>query len=99
MPNLLLITGAVDVAANKLIDQGNIREAAMLLRMRRDKKKILDLYHKVATMLINQRKLMLGLLMLSEGGFNAEMVGLISSIVGVEFSHLLSFLDENDIHY
>ena len=97
--DLLLITGAVDVAANKLIDQGNIREAAMLLRMRRDKKKILDLYHKVATMLINQRKLMLGLLMLSEGGFNAEMVGLISSIVGVEFSHLLSFLDENDIHY
>ncbi|OHT06673.1 hypothetical protein TRFO_25206 [Tritrichomonas foetus] len=97
--DVLLITGAVDIAVKHLIDQGNIRDAAMLLRMRRDKTKIFDLYHKVANMLIDQRKLMLGLIMLSEGGFNGEMVGLISSIIGVEFSHLLSFLDENDVHY
>lgn len=97
--DILLITGDINGAVKMLCDQDKIRDAAMLLRMRRDKKKHLDLYHAVASKLIEQRKLMLGLLMLSEGGFNGEMVGLISSIIGVEFSHIVSFLDEEDVHY
>lgn len=97
--DLMLITGDVESAVKYFCDQGKIRDAAMLLRMRKDKKKHLELYHKIATQLIEQRKLMLGLLMLSEGGFNGEMIGLISSIIGVEFSHIVSFLDEEEIHY
>ena len=93
---MLLAVGAVDRAVEKLISLGQLRDAAMLLRMRRDDDRNSELVRSVATQLIDNRSLLLGLLLLSEGGFYSDVVGITSGIVGPEVSRLLSFLEAPD---
>ena len=94
--DMLLAVGAVDRAVEKLISLGQLRDAAMLLRMRRYDDRNSELVRSVATQLIDNRSLLLGLLLLSEGGFYNDVVGITSGIVGPEVSRLLSFLEAPD---
>ena len=91
----LLAVGAVDRAVEKFISLGQLREAALLLRMRQYDERNHELVKSVATRLIDNRALLLGLLLLSECGFHSEVAGVVTSIVGTEVSSLLSYLEES----
>lgn len=93
--DILLTVNDIETACKKLIEVDDLRSAAMLVRTRRESERNPELVHTIATQLIEQRSLLLGLLMLSEGGFHDEMIQLVSKIIGPEMSHLLSFLNDD----
>ncbi|OHT15479.1 hypothetical protein TRFO_02782 [Tritrichomonas foetus] len=91
---ILLTVGGIDFLVKKYLDMGQIREAAMILRIRRDSKDYSKLAYEVASNLIDNRCLLLGLLILTEFGYHEEVTNIVSRIYGDEMTHLLSFLNE-----
>ena len=92
--DILLTVGGVDFLVKKYLEIGLIREAGMMLRNIGNSKEYSKIAYDVASKLISGRFLLLGLVILTEKGYQNEVIKVISGIFGDEMNHLLSFLND-----
>lgn len=94
--DLLLIAGDYFSLVNKYLEFNMPREAAMIIRNRidtNDSEKNKKIAYDVATELISNKHLLLGLKVLMENDFHDQVSKIVSGIFGDEMTHLLSFLN------